>query len=64
MGITGEMAAEPTRRAHACHTLILGVGLKSCRKSGVHQLTVQISHTTQLFGLDYWEKRNSLRTIS
>ena len=59
-----EKPARRRRRAHACHTLILGVGLKSCRKSGVHQLAVQISHTTQLFGLDYWEKRNSLRTIS
>jgi hypothetical protein len=64
MGITGEMAAETARRAHACHTLILGVGLKSCRKSGVHRFTVQISHTTQLFCLGYWEKRNLLRTIS
>ena len=62
MGITGEMTTRPARRAHACHTLILGV--KSCRKSGEHRLTVQISHTTQLFGLDYWEKRNSLWTIS
>ena len=64
MGITGEMAAGTTRRAHDCHTLILGLSLKSRRKLGVHQLAVQISHTTQLFGLDYWEKRNSLRTIS
>ena len=63
MGITGEMAAGSARRAHDRHTLILGLSLKSCGKLGVHKLTVQISHTTQLFGLDYWEKRNSLRTI-
>ena len=64
MGITGEKAAGRARRAHACHTLILCFGVKSCRKSGGHQPAVQISHTTQLFGLNYWEKRNSLRTIS
>jgi hypothetical protein len=64
MGITGEKATGIARRMRGCHTLFLRVGLKNCRKSGVHQPAVQISHTSQLFGLDYWEKRNSLRTIS
>lgn len=64
MGIIGEISVRPVRRARNCHTLNLRGSLKSRRKSGVYQLVVQISHTTQLFGLDYWEKRNSLRTIS
>ena len=64
MGITGEKAAGRAHRTRSCHTLILRGDVKNHPKTGVLRLTVQISHTTRLFGLNYWEKRNSLRTIS
>jgi hypothetical protein len=37
MGITGEKATGFTHRTRGCHTLILRVGLKNCRKVGGHQ---------------------------
>jgi len=64
MGITAGKELSTARRTRGCHTLILRGDVKNHRKTGVLLLTVQISHTTQLFGLNYWEKRNSLWTIS